>query len=208
MSINKSFSRGRLSAGVAPVVLGLAMMASPAFAQAADEEATSGDEIVVTGTLIANPNLESSSPVTVVGADEVALRQTNTAEQILREIPGVVPNLGGNVNNGQVGSARVDLRGLGANRNIVLLDAKRLVPSNFSGIVDLNNIPLSLIDRVDVLTGGASTTYGADAVSGVVNFVTKRDFAGMDATVSQQISEQGDGNVFRACPPSAPMAQI
>lgn len=198
MSINKSFSRGRLSAGVAPVVLGLAMMASPAFAQAADEEATSGDEIVVTGTLIANPNLESSSPVTVVGADEVALRQTNTAEQILREIPGVVPNLGGNVNNGQVGSARVDLRGLGANRNIVLLDAKRLVPSNFSGIVDLNNIPLSLIDRVDVLTGGASTTYGADAVSGVVNFVTKRDFAGMDATVSQQISEQGDGNVFRA----------
>jgi iron complex outermembrane recepter protein len=198
MNMNKNFSRSRLSAGVAPVVLGLAMMASPAFAQAADEEATTGDEIVVTGTLIANPNLESSSPVTVIGADEVALRQTNTAEQILREIPGVVPNLGSNVNNGTVGSARVDLRGLGANRNIVLLDAKRLVPSDRNGIVDLNNIPLSLIDRVDVLTGGASTTYGADAVSGVVNFVTKRDFAGLDATISQQITEQGDGNVFRA----------
>jgi outer membrane receptor protein involved in Fe transport len=187
----------KLKMGAAPLVLGIALISAPAYAQDSEEGAEEG-EIVVTGTLIRNPNLEASSPVTVIGADEVALRQTNTAEQILREIPGVVPNLGGNVNNGQVGSARVDLRGLGANRNIVLLDSKRMVPSNFSGIVDLNNIPLALIDRVDVLTGGASTTYGADAVSGVVNFITKRDFAGMDFTVSQQMTELGDGNVFRA----------
>ncbi|NJS14990.1 MAG: TonB-dependent receptor, partial [Sphingopyxis sp.] len=187
----------KLKMGAAPLVLGVALISAPAFAQDAEEGAEES-EIVVTGTLIRNPNLEASSPVTVIGADEVALRQTNTAEQILREIPGVVPNLGQNVNNGQVGSARVDLRGLGANRNIVLLDGKRIVPSNFSGIVDLNNIPLALVDRVDVLTGGASTTYGADAVSGVVNFITKRDFAGMDFTVSQQLTEQGDGNVFRA----------
>ena len=187
----------KLKMGAAPLVLGVALVSAPAFAQDADEGAEES-EIVVTGTLIRNPNLEASSPVTVIGADEVALRQTNTAEQILRETPGIVANLGGNVNNGQVGSARVDLRGLGANRNIVLLDSRRLVPSNFSGIVDLNNIPLALVDRVDVLTGGASTTYGADAVSGVVNFITKRDFSGLDFTVSQQLTEEGDGNVFRA----------
>ena len=66
------------------------------------------------------------------------------------------------------------------------------------GRFDLNNIPLALIQRVDVLTGGASTTYGADAVSGVVNFITRRDFAGIDINLSEQITEQGDGNVFRA----------
>lgn len=186
--------------------------ASPAFAQVTDqpgnqtvEPATeqtlqqqSEDTVVVTGTLISNPNLVSSSPVSVIGEDEIQLRQSNNAEQILRELPGVTPNLGQNVNNGTVGSARVDLRGLGANRNLVLLDGVRLTPSSFSGIVDLNNIPLALIQRVDVLTGGASTTYGADAVSGVVNFITRRDFAGVNLDVSQQISERGDGNVFRA----------
>lgn len=202
-----------LKSGVAPVVLGLALLAGPAYAQDTTEPGAGissqdavtdaevavdeGDEIVVTGTLIQNPNLESSSPVAVIGQDEVQLRQTNTAESILRDLPGVVPNLGNNTNNGTVGSARVDLRGLGSNRNIVLLDAARLVPSNFSGIVDLNNIPVALVDRVDVLTGGASTTYGADAVTGVVNFITKRDFAGIDLIASQQISEEGDTNVFR-----------
>ena len=156
------------------------------------------DTVVVTGTLITNPNLVSSSPVSSIGEDEFQLRQTNNAEQILRELPGVTPNLGQNVNNGTVGSARVDLRGLGANRNLVLLDGVRLTPSSFSGIVDLNNIPLALIQRVDVLTGGASTTYGADAVSGVVNFITRRDFAGIDLSVSNRINEEGDGHTFRA----------
>ncbi len=178
-----------LKYAAAPLALGLALISTPSFAQdAAAEEEEAATDIVVTGSLIQNPNVTSTSPVTVVGADEISLRQSNTAEQILRELPGVTPNLGANVNNGSVGSARVDLRGLGANRNIVLLDSVRVVPSNFSGIVDLNNIPLALVDRVDVLTGGASTSYGADAVSGVVNFITKRDFAGVDFTTSMQMS--------------------
>lgn len=188
----------KLKYAAAPLALGLALISTPSFAQDAAAEEEPASEIVVTGSLIQNPNVVSTSPVTVVGAEEISLRQSNTAEQILRELPGVTPNLGGNVNNGQVGSARVDLRNLGANRNIVLLDGQRLVPSSFFGAVDLNNIPLALVDRVDVLTGGASTTYGADAVSGVVNFITRKDFAGVDFAVSQQISEKGDGNVFRA----------
>ncbi len=163
-----------------------------------DSIVTQGGEIVVTGTLIRNPNIESASPVTTIGEAEVELRQTNTAESLLRDIPGVVPSIGQQVNNGNGGASFVNLRGLGAVRNLVLLDGKRIVPAGLAGAVDLNNIPVALLERTDVLTGGASTTYGADAVSGVVNFVTKRDFAGVDLSLSDQITERGDGNIVRA----------
>lgn len=186
-----------LKAGVAPVVLGFALLATPAFAQAADDEKAS-DEIVVTGTLIANPNVTSTSPVAVIGQDEIALRQVGNAEQIIRDLPGAVPSIGQNVNNGNGGASFVNLRGLGTNRNIVLLDGARVVPSGTGGSVDLNNIPLALIQRVDALTGGASTTYGADAVSGVLNFITRKDFSGMELQVGEGITEKGDGNTFRA----------
>lgn len=163
-----------------------------------DSQTEEGDEIVVTGTLIRNPNIESSAPVTTIGEAEVELQQVNVAEDLLREIPGVVPSIGSQTNNGNGGQSFVNLRGLGINRNLVLLDGKRIVPGNLTGVVDLNNIPVALIERTDILTGGASTTYGADAVSGVVNFITKRDFAGIDIGLSEQITEEGDGNVFRA----------
>ena len=166
-------------------------------ASAGPAEETSDGDIVVTGTLIKNPNLVSSSPVTVVGQDELQLRQTNVAEEILRDLPGVAPSIGSAVNNGNGGAAYADLRGLGNFRNLVLLDGVRIVPSNFIGRVDLNNIPLALVERVDTLTGGAATTYGADAVSGVINFITRSDFAGMELQASEQITQRGDGNIFR-----------
>ncbi len=160
------------------------------------EEASTG-EIVVTGTLIRNPNLESTAPVTVVGEDEIDLQQASVAEELLRELPGVVPSVGSAVNNGNGGASFVNLRGLGSNRNIVLIDGVRLVPAELQGRFDLNNIPVALVERVDVLTGGASTTYGADAVSGVVNFITRSDFAGLDVNAANTITERGDGNIFR-----------
>jgi iron complex outermembrane recepter protein len=162
----------------------------------AAEENSSGD-IVVTGTLIKNPNLVSSSPVAVIGQEEMQLRQSNVAEELLRDLPGVAPSIGSAVNNGNGGASYADLRGLGNFRNLVLLDGVRIVPSNFIGRVDLNNIPLALVDRVDTLTGGAATTYGADAVSGVINFITRNDFAGMEISASEQITQKGDGNIFR-----------
>jgi outer membrane receptor protein involved in Fe transport len=164
---------------------------------AATPAPSTGNEIVITGTLIRNPNLVASAPVTVVGHDEMQLRQTNTAEEVLRTIPGAAPSIGAQVNNGNGGSSYVNLRSLGSNRNIVLLDGVRIVPVDLSGRVDLNTIPLALIDRVDVLTGGASSTYGADAVAGVINFITRSDFAGMELAVSDQITQRGDGNYLR-----------
>lgn len=186
----------KLKMGAAPLVLGLALISAPAFAQDAEEGAEEG-EIVVTGTLIRNPNLEQSTPVNVTTSDAIELKQSNTAEEVLREIPGIVPSIGSAVNNGNNGASYVDLRGLGSTRNIVLLDGNRLAPSQLAGRVDLNNIPLALIERVDALTGAAVTTYGADAITGVVNFVTKRDFAGFEVQASQQLTEQGDGSFFR-----------
>ena len=186
----------KLKMGAAPLVLGVALISAPAYAQDAEEGADEG-EIVVTGTLIRNPNLEQSTPVNVTTSDAIELKQSNTAEEVLREIPGVVANIGSSVNNGNTGASFVDLRGLGSTRNIVLLDGNRLVPSDLAGRVDLNNIPLALIERVDALTGAAVTTYGADAITGVVNFVTKRDFAGFELAASNQLTEQGDGHFFR-----------
>ncbi len=185
--------------------------ASPAFAQDGQplqqteplteqtlQETQTDDTVVVTGTLIRNPNLVSSAPVNAIGEDEIDLQQANVAEELLRELPGAVPAIGSAVNNGNGGQAFVDLRGLGSNRNLTLLDGVRVAPGDLLGRVDLNNIPLALVQRVDVLTGGASTTYGADAISGVVNFITRQDFAGVDVNLSNQITERGDGHTFRA----------
>jgi iron complex outermembrane recepter protein len=178
-------------------------LSAPAYAQtapqpAADAAATNGDEIIVTGTLIQNPNLTSSSPVNVISEGEIALRVPNNAEELIRQIPGVSPGIGTQVNNGSNGTNQIDLRGLGLQRNIVLLDGNRLVPATANGAVDLNIVPIALLSRLDVLTGGASTTYGADAVSGVVNFITKRDFSGVDFRSSYKLTEKGDGQSFRA----------
>lgn len=181
------------------ILIGASLIATPAFAQdtAADEADAKDKEIVVTGSLIANPNLERATPVLVTTEAEFQLRQTSTAEQMLRELPGFVPSIGSAVNNGNGGSSFANLRGIGSNRNLVLIDGVRLVPAELAGRFDLNNIPLALIERSEVLTGGASTTYGADAVAGVINFVTKQNFSGLDVQASNQLTERGDGNIFR-----------
>lgn len=197
----------KFKAGSAPLVLGLAMIASPAYAQVTSAEAANVQEgpaqdeagdIIVTGSLIRNPNVNSSSQVQVISENELTLRAPVTAEEAVRQIPGVVPGIGTQVNNGSNGTNSIDLRGLGLQRNLVLLDGNRIVPALSNGAVDLNNIPVALLSRVDVLTGGASTTYGADAVSGVVNFITRSDFSGIDARAGYRITERGDGGTFRA----------
>ena len=159
--------------------------------------ATTTNDVVVTGTLIRNPNLTSSSPVNVVNEAEITLRAPTNAEEAIRSLPGVVPGIGTQVNNGSNGTNSVDLRGLGTQRNLVLIDGNRIVPATAAGVTDLNNIPLALLQRVDVLTGGASTTYGADAVSGVVNFITRRDFTGLDVRANYGLTERGDGQTRR-----------
>jgi outer membrane receptor protein involved in Fe transport len=199
--MRKTIFSKALQAGVATAAISIALAPQAVLAQdgEATEETTEqvGEAIVVTGSRVTNPNLTLSSPVAVVDEAELKLRQTNTAEQFLRELPSAVPSVGSAVNNGNGGASFVNLRGIGAQRNLVLLDGRRFVPADENGIVDLNNIPLAVIERTDILTGGATTTYGADAISGVVNFITKKDFAGAQIDASSQLTEQGDGQVFR-----------
>ncbi len=193
-------SRALLKGSAATIALTAAMLAVPAHAQQPAEMAeatTSGDTIIVTGTRIARPNLEQSSPVSVVGAEEITFQAPNSAEDLLRNLPVTTPSIGAQTNNGSDGSARVNLRGLGTNRNLVLLNGRRVTPRGTDNVVDLNIIPLAIVERADVLTGGAVTVYGADAVAGVVNFITRRDFAGADITTSYGITERGDGASFR-----------
>jgi len=179
MKTQKFLSRAALSASVAPMVIGIAMVASPAYAQAASEEATA-EEIVVTGSRIPQPNLESVSPVTVVSPADLKLQGTTRVEDLLNSLPQVAAGQAGGVSNGASGIATVDLRGLGSVRTLVLVNGRRLLPGDpTDSSADLNAIPDSLIKRIDVLTGGASSTYGADAVSGVVNFIMDTDFTGI-----------------------------
>lgn len=168
--------------------------AAPAFAQETDPDA---DIVVVTGTRVKNPNLEQASQIQVVGENEIAFQNADAAEELIRQLPGVAPGVGPNVNNGQGGAATLNLRNLGTNRNIVLLDSQRIVPFGLAGTTDTNLIPVSLIERVELVTGGASSVYGADAIAGVTNFITKRNFSGVELQTSYRITERSDGQTFR-----------
>lgn len=190
---------------VTALVAGLAgaTLAGSANAQDASEESsaqptpTSLDAVTVTGSRIAVPGVTSSNPVMSVDRDEFTLTQPVAVEEFVRNVPAMTPSMGPGMNNGTAGAATIDLRGLNragnANRTLVLVDGRRPVPYNLGSIVDTNTIPLSLLQSVDFLTGGASVVYGADAVAGVVNFMLRRDFEGMEFSTSYGQSKYGDG---------------
>lgn len=183
------FLRSTMLTGVA------AAAALPAFAQ--DGEAD--DRIVVTGTRIQRADLTAPSPVTQINAEQLALTNTVNTEQFLNTLPQVIPGFDSTSNNPGNGTATANLRGLGANRTLVLVDGTRFVASGTGGTVDLNNIPAALVERIEVTTGGGSAVYGSDAVAGVVNFILKDDFEGVQLDVSNEMSASGwDANIFTA----------
>lgn len=165
-----------------------------AVAQTAEEEAKTLDSVTVTGTRISAPNAVSNSPITSISSEDIEKSQPVAVEQFIKLLPGAVPSIGPGTNNGSDGGARIDLRGLGSNRTLVLVDGRRVVPYALSGAVDTNSIPIALVERVDLVTGGASAVYGADAISGVVNFVLKRDFQGAELNTFYGESSEGDGS--------------
>ena len=153
----------------------LGLSASQAFAAAADAANGEVSEIVVTGTRIPSPNLTSIAPITTVGNADIKSQGITRIEDITNALPQVFAGQGSSVTNGSNGTATVNLRDLGSNRTLVLIDGRRSQPTP----ADLNFIPSALVERVDVLTGGASATYGADAISGVVNFIMLHNFEGV-----------------------------
>ncbi|NNC71945.1 MAG: TonB-dependent receptor [Sphingomonadaceae bacterium] len=196
MTKQSILNRAKLAAGAAPVALGMALVASPtaAFAQGADA-ASSNAPIIVTGTRISRPDLESVSPLTVVGAEEIAATGTTRAEDLINALPQVVAGQTSFISNGASGTATVNLRNLGSLRTLVLVDGRRMPAGDpFANAPDINQIPAALVERIEVVTGGASATYGADAVAGVVNFIMNRDFEGIQADAQVSFYQHNNHN--------------
>jgi len=156
------------------------------------------EEVVVTGSRIRRQDFEANSPIVTV--DEQLFEETNTVgvETILNQLPQFVPAVTqfntGNVQNTAtetVGASVVSLRGLGANRNLVLINGRRGQPVNAALVVDTNSIPSSMIQRVEIISGGPPAVYGADAIGGVVNFILKDDFEGATLDASYGLTEDG-----------------
>src|SRR5690606_36572191 len=169
--------------------------AAPASAQQENIE-----EVVVTGSLITRRDFEANSPIVTVDEDLFDQSTTSAIETQLNRLPQFTPTLDNPTQGGDIqpnarntpGVATVALRGLGANRTLVLVNGRRGTPANASMVMDINTIPPAAIQRVEAISGGASATYGADAVAGAVNFIMRDDFEGLELSVQTGSPEEGD----------------
>ena len=204
------------SAAIAVAMLGVAAAATPAYAQdnapqasteCADENANGvcdseeGTQIVVTGSRIARPTLSSPVPLTSVSVGELTETGDVSLGDALNDLPSLRSTYSAGNSSRFIGTAGLnilDLRGLGTSRTLVLVNGKRhITASPGSYLVDVNTIPVDLLERVDIVTGGNSAVYGSDAVAGVVNFVLKRNFEGLNLKGQGAISSRGNrGNYF------------
>lgn len=208
----KLFSKSALSgatcletAAIAAALIGLAGPTT-AFAQdgAAEEAAAGETTIVVTGSRISRPNIDSAIPIASINGEEFFQQGQNSVGDTLNDLPQLrstfaQQNPGAGV--GIAGLNLLDLRGLGTVRTLVLVNGRRHVPAdilNNAASVDVNTIPNDLIERVDIVTGGNSAVYGSDAIAGVVNFVLKRNFDGIQVRGSTGVAEEGFGANYYA----------
>ena len=176
-----------------PTLPSYAQTAPPAPAQSGEELG----EIVVTGTRIKTPGAVSPTPLTVLGQEQIDQVAPSTVDDFLAHIPQFRQDSGPTQvtrNSGAIatGQSFADLRGLGAQRTLVLIDGQRPVPTNAQGTTSTSIIPLGLVDRVEVVTGGASAAYGSDAVAGVTNFILKDRLEGFQGSVFGGLSQRGD----------------
>jgi outer membrane receptor protein involved in Fe transport len=187
----KSFNKNYLSHAVAAAVASTA----PGFAFAQDDEANI-EEIVVTGSRLTKSNVTSSVPLVQIGAEEINSRGVARVEDVVNILPNVFVSQTAEVANGANGTSTLNLRGLGSTRTLVLIDGKRLpFGSPFSSSANVDMVPARMVERVDIVTSGASAVYGSDAVAGVVNFITKKDFEGFefDYQYSANYNENSNG---------------
>ena len=192
-----------LRARTATCALAVGLMIGNTGAMAQDapaDDAATESEIVVTGSRIARPDLEAAAPVSVVSNDLLLASGNTTAGDIIQYAPALFGSISSDLSATRgtlVGGTQLDLRNLGPERTLVLVNGRRHVAgSSGTAVVDVDTIPSVLIERVDVLTGGASAVYGSDAVSGVVNYVLKPNFTGIELDGQFGISERGDADRY------------
>lgn len=196
----KAFARKQI---VVATGFALSLMAAQSVyaqqAAAPADGAQKAEKIEVTGTRIPPPNLEGTSPVTVIDAASIKVDGVRSVENLLNNLPQVFADQGGSVSNGSSGTATVNLRGLGPTRTLVLVNGKRLPGGSpragtASAAADLNQVPAPLIKRVEILTGGAGAVYGSDAVAGVVNFIMNNKFEGVQVEFNQSFYNHQQNN--------------
>jgi iron complex outermembrane recepter protein len=199
MGINRKLQfavRAALATAAATAAVPVAFSQTVAATTTTPAAAPALEEVVVTGSRIQSPNLQSISPITTVSATDITATGLTRTEDILNNLPMVFAGQNSTVSNGADGTATVDLRGLGPQRTLVLVNGRRLGPGAGDGrsFSDINQIPAALIDRIDILTGGASAVYGADAVAGVVNFVLNTHFEGVKIDAGYNFYEHSQHN--------------
>jgi len=187
-----------IRAEVALGAVAMALLSASAHAQQANTgsataEAEASTEITVTGTRIRRPDLESNSPLTSVGEQEVRYQGAVNAEAMLARLPQFTADANENASNGADGSAQINLRNLGSNRVLTLINGQRILSSQAT---DINFVPTALIERVDVVTGGASAVYGSDAMSGVVNFILRDHLDGLRLDAQTSFAQHTNDNAY------------
>ena len=184
--------------GVNGTALAVAVALAPGTVSAQSGDDTEGavEEIVVTGSRLVRRDFTAPSPITSVDRDFLLGSGQATLEESLSRLPQIQPNAGRTTNNGGGGEARIDLRGIGAGRTLIMLNGRRVAPTGIGSAVNVNKLPGVLMDRVEVITGGATTVYGSDAIAGVVNFITRDDFEGFGLETTYYATEQGDSDTF------------
>jgi outer membrane receptor protein involved in Fe transport len=167
--------------------------------QAQDEVSTADEdvveEIIVTGSRLPRRDFSSNSPIATIDSELLEATTLPNLEDTLNRMPQLAPHNDRTANNPGNGKAHINLRDMGAGRSLVLIDGQRMAPTGIGGAVDINALPKALIDRVEIITGGATTVYGSDAMAGVANFILRRDFEGLSVDLSSYVTEQGDSNV-------------
>src|SRR5580692_7250437 len=191
--------------GAAPRVFAADADTTNVSKPASTEEAAPLEEVTVTGSRIKRKDLSSSSPLITVDSEQLESRSGLNLESYLNQLPNYNPAQTPTTENedvqpsavNTVGISTISLRGFGPNRSLVLIDGHRTTPVNALMVTDINSIPGAMVDRVEIITGGASAVYGADAIGGVTNFILKKNFTGASIDVQDGISQAGDGNELR-----------
>lgn len=192
---NVRMKNSRLHMLLIGTVISSGWLSTPLMAQQQDVSEDL-EEVVVTGSRIPRKDIVANSPTSVISSEEISLSNVVEIDQVLGALPQTVGSNGPSTNNPGSGSATVDLRNLGTVRTLVLVNGRRFVGDSTTGVVDLNNIPPALIERIEVVTGGASAVYGSDAMAGVVNFILKDDFEGLQVGGQYGITERGDSERY------------
>lgn len=194
--LSRSYSASFGAAIITVLILGPGVATGQQDADFVEAEEAGVEEIIVTGSRLRRRDFNAPSPITSIDQEQLRNSGQPNIEAALNQMPQITPSTSRATNNGATGGAHINLRGLGVGRTLVMLNGRRMSPSGIGSAVDVNNLPQVLINRVEIITGGATTVYGSDAVSGVVNYITRNDFDGFGLDATAYVTERGDANTY------------